>query len=129
MDQSTFLLTLALLHLAQATDCQGDKCTGYFFYPEFNHRPRPGFIKLSSNYFTQYINIYGYYLCLYLTQLSKAGLIITGGWDTETSIETLGAESNCSIPPFPSPGNQSCSLSWIMIMIFKQKGESSTPSL
>ena len=80
------------------------------FYPEFNHRPRPWFIKLSSNYFTQYINIYGYYLCLYLTQLSKAGLIITGGWDTETSIETFGAELNCSIPPFPSPGNQSCSL-------------------
>jgi len=46
---------------------------------------------------------------LYLIQSFKTGLIITGGSGTETIIETLPADSGCSIPPFPSPGNQSCS--------------------
>jgi len=55
------LLTLALplLHLAQATTCQGDNC--------------------------------------------PTGLIITGGAETETSIETFPADDpSCNIPPFPA---------------------------
>jgi len=52
-------LVLSLLHLGQATTCQGDDC--------------------------------------------PTGLIITGGQEAETSIETFPA--NCmNIPPFPAPG-------------------------
>ena len=99
MDQSTFLLTLALLHLAQATDCQGDKCTGEC-HLKFPQKLRPFLSSktaISSKTNTGTI-------CLCLVQSFKTGLIITGGSGTETTIETLPADSNCSIPPFPSQG-------------------------
>ena len=38
-----------------------------------------------------------------------AGVIISGGLGTETSIEVFPADANCSakIPPFPAPGKGS----------------------
>jgi len=61
-------LVLSLLHLGQATTCQGDDC--------------------------------------------PTGLIITGGQEAETSIETFPA--NCmNIPPFPAPGRIGHTLSVI----------------
>ena len=55
------------------------------------------------------------------------GLVITGGFGTETSIKTfpVDADANCTIPPFPKPGNlSSCSSSYS-----PPKGELATPSL
>ena len=57
-----------------------------------------------------------------------AGLIITGGTGTaKTSIETftVDADANCTIPPFPEPGN----LSSFSASYSPPKGESTTPSL
>jgi len=64
-------LVLSLLHLGQATTCQGDDC--------------------------------------------PTGLIITGGQEAETSIETFPADdANCmNIPPFPAPGRWAHTLSVI----------------
>ena len=65
---------------------------------------------------------------MYFTQLSKAGLIITGGDGADTSIETFPAEANFSIPPFPSPGNRSSFFlykCWILI----KKEDTATPYL
>ena len=55
-----------------------------------------------------------------------AGLIITGGSRVETSIETfpVDADANCTIPPFPEPGN----LSSFSSSYSPPKGESTTPS-
>ena len=56
-----------------------------------------------------------------------AGIIITGGEGTETSIEMFpAADDNCmNIPPFPAPGN----LSSFSSFYSPPKGESPTPSL
>ena len=55
-----------------------------------------------------------------------AGLIITGGDGTETSIETfqVDADANCTIPPFPHPGN----LSSFSSSYSPPKGDPATPS-
>ena len=61
---------------------------------------------------------------LYFIIFPFSGLIITGGDDTGTSIETFPA--NCmNIPPFPAPGN----LSSFSSSYSPPKGEVSTPSL
>jgi len=64
-------LVLSLLHLGQATTCQGDDC--------------------------------------------PTGLIISGGFEAETNIETFPADdANCmNIPPFPAPGRWAHTLSVI----------------
>ena len=57
-----------------------------------------------------------------------AGLIITGGTGTaKTSIETfqVDADANCTIPPFPEPGN----LSSFSSSYSPPKGDGATPSL
>ena len=56
-----------------------------------------------------------------------AGIIITGGEGTETSIETFpAADANCmNIPPFPAPGN----LLYFSSFYSPPKGERTTPSL
>ena len=56
-----------------------------------------------------------------------AGLIITGGEGTATSIETfpVDADATCTIPPFPEPGN----LSSFSSSHSPPKGECGTPSL
>ena len=56
-----------------------------------------------------------------------AGLIISGGGGAKTSIETfpVDADANCTIPPFPEPGN----LSSFSSSYSPPKGESATPSL
>ena len=56
-----------------------------------------------------------------------AGLIITGGSGTATSIETfpVDADATCTIPPFPEPGN----LSSFSSSYSPPKGEPTTPSL
>ena len=53
-----------------------------------------------------------------------AGIIITGGEGTETSIETFPA-ATCAIPPFPASGN----LSYFSSFYSPPKGERTTPSL
>ena len=55
-----------------------------------------------------------------------AGLVITGGNGTETSIETFPAD--CSIPPFPGSGNLS-SRDYQHFIHSPPKGEMATPSL
>ena len=56
---------------------------------------------------------------------SFAGLIITGGLQTETSIEAF-PDANCmNIPPFPAPGN----LSSFSSSYSPPKGDGPTPSL
>ena len=56
-----------------------------------------------------------------------AGLIITGGTETATSIETfpVDADATCTIPPFPEPGN----LSSFSSSYSPPKGDGATPSL
>ena len=56
-----------------------------------------------------------------------AGLIITGGYGAATSIETftVDADANCTIPPFPYPGN----LSSFSASYSPPKGDVVTPSL
>ena len=64
------------------------------------------------------------YCCLYSFPIT--GLIITGGEETETTIETFPpAAATCTIPPFPAPGN----LSSFSSSHSPPKGESGTPSL
>jgi len=41
------------------------------------------------------------------------GVIITGGFPPKTDVEVFPANTSCTIPPFPSPGRQSHSLSVI----------------
>merc|ERR1719228_1752066 len=48
-----------------------------------------------------------------LLLLFKKGLIITGGYKTETEVEVFPANTSCTIPPFPSPGRDAHSLSVI----------------
>lgn len=102
------ILALQLLHLAQgATTCQGDNCpTGIF---------------LSGAQFLIVL------CCLYFISYSFpiSGLIISGGATSKTSIETFPAEANCTIPPFPYPGN----LSSLSSFYSPPKGEVTTPSL
>ena len=100
MARATFLLltlTLFLLHLAQATTCQGDNCPTGNLYLEFNQKKTIfNLIEFTQTQLISSMKI------LYL-----AGLIVTGGSKTETSIETFPAEADCSIPSFPAPGNLS----------------------
>ena len=58
-----------------------------------------------------------------------AGLIITGGYGTDTSIETFPDETDCSIPPFPEPGLTSPLISYHPFIDSPPKGEGATPSL
>jgi len=41
------------------------------------------------------------------------GLIISGGWGTDTDVEVFSAKASCTIPPFPSPGRKYHTLSVI----------------
>ena len=54
-----------------------------------------------------------------------AGLIVTGGKPLRTSIETFPPIPNCTIPPFPHPGN----LSSFSSSHSPPKGDGATPSL
>ena len=109
---SFLLLTLALplLHLVQATNCRGANCPTGKFYLELDQQ-KQGFNNINK------INENLFFL------ISIAGLVITGGSGTATSIETLPADDlSCNIPPFPAPGNLSS-------FYFPPKGERATPSL
>ena len=101
-----FILTLSLLHLAQATTCQGYNCPTGDYYLELN---------IASGANNQSQRSEKEMACdvlsveMFSFHFSISGLIITGGlqlrgWGHATSIETFPT-GNCSIPPFPKPGD------------------------
>ena len=101
-------LALQLLHLAEASTCQGDNCPTGDYYLE--------------------LNLYQFNVVCILCPFPITGLIISGGMKTETSIETFPADANCNIPPFPAPGNLS-PFSPFSPFYSPPKGDITTPSL
>ena len=96
------ILLLHLLHLAQATSCQGDNCPTGDFLSKFNldiNRNRNLLPKhISNNFNENFFNIYFSFL--------SAGLIISGGRGAGTSVETFPAAPSNAIPSFPRPGER-----------------------
>ena len=122
MAQGTFLLLslplFLLLHVGQATTCQGDNCPTGDYYLES---------KTMAHNWTHCSNWINDNLPLFTITIT--GLVITGGKGDETSIETFPAEADCSIPPFPEPGNLLSSPDYQSFIHSPHKGERATPSL
>ena len=90
MTEVVFLLFTLVLNFGQATTCEADTCQGEYYLENHGLFLKPGTkISVSRTVF-------------------KTGLTISGGFGTETNIETFPDKVNCTIPPFPAPGNCSC---------------------
>ena len=90
MTEVAFLLFTLVLNFGQATTCEADTCQGECYLENHGLFLKPGTkISVSRTVF-------------------KTGLTISGGFGTETNIETFPVEVNCAIPPFPAPGNRTC---------------------
>ena len=86
MTEVAFLLFTLVLNFGQATTCEADTCQGECYLENHGLFLKPGTkISVSRTVF-------------------KTGLTISGGFGTETNIETFPVKVNCAIPPFPAPG-------------------------
>ena len=66
-----------------------------------------------------------YPITMGLNEQCIAGLVITGGHFTVTSIEMFPTSPTCNVPPFPAPGNPTSFSS----SYSSPKGDVTTPSL
>ena len=93
MTEVAFLLFTLVLNFGQATTCEADTCQGECYLENHGLFLKPGTkISVSRTVF-------------------KTGLTISGGFGTETNIETFPVKVNCAIPPFPAPG-----ISYMLLM-------------